>query len=330
MSKIRRAAASVLVFSAFVLTACRFPAGITEPLPSPPPEAEATLEPAKEPAGAEMPSSVPDGDSGADDGRYASTKLYYVTDEGYLLPVSARIPWEDGIAKACLGRLIADRENRNALMGSGLNAPIPEGTRLSLAVTDGEARLDLIGMPALPDAESERLLFAAIVNTLTEFRSIDRVTVLMDGSSAATAHGVTPPAGESALPLNVENAEVAVSGSAKPLTLYFPNRTGSHFIPVTRYVSGSAGLGAAVSALVSGTALPGLIPCFPEGTLMLGAAIENGLLTIDLSADFMKVADTPGLYSLAMHSALLTAMPYGSVDEVRFLVNGAPFEPDGR
>ena len=43
--------------------------------------------------------------------------------------------------------------------------------------------------------------------------------------------------------------------------------------------------------------------------------------------DFEAIADTPGLYDLAMQTVLLTAMPYGSIDEVRFTVNGRLFEP---
>lgn len=317
---LRLIAASLIIPMLF--TACRFPPSLTEP--------DATISPTEE-ISLETPQAVWDPDANAleppsENGERTIKKtLYFTADEGYLLPVSVEIPWEDGIAMACLTRLRGDGETGRRLIRNGLYAPIPAGTGIRLEVSGGEARVDLTGMSALPDSRSERNLFAAIVNTLIGFSSVDCVTVLLDGSGEATAHGVEPPKKSGRMDINTEDSELPTSGSAKALTLYFPNRAASHFIPVTRY-SGADGLYAAISALADGARLPGLIGCFPEGTIVLGAAVENGLLTVDLTADFKKIAETPGLYDLAMHTVLLTAERYAAIDEIRFTVNGVPFE----
>ncbi len=316
----KKAAAAVLVLLMICFSACRIPPALTEP-PSPAPTGPAeSMLPGLLPDETAVPSPSPE------NGRTVSASLCYVTDEGYLLPVVQRIPWEDGIAKACLARLTGSPELDNELAKQGLSAPIPAGTKVQLAIKDGEATVRLSALPGLSNARSEQNLFTAIVNTLTAFPSVNTVSITVDGVSGRTANGVSLPVRQGRLALNAEDGTVQVSGSAKPLTLYFPNAMGSHFIPVTRY-SDNDGLYAAISGLARGTELSGLIGCFPENTLVLGAAIENGLLTVNLSEDFKKVAETPGLYSLAMQGVLLTAMKYGSVDEVLFTVNGVPFEP---
>lgn len=257
--------------------------------------------------------------------------LHYITDDGYVLPVRREIPREDGIAMACLSRLTKGTDDAELSL-LGLNAPIPEGTRISLAIAGGEARVDLSGMPQMQSEESERALFASIVNTLTQFRSVDRVSITVNGQHGRTENGSALPTACTGIALNVEDDSVAASasGTLSELTLYFPNEQGSAFIPVTRYVNGESGLYASLSRLAGGTKLEGLRCCFPENTLILGAAIENGVLSVNCSGDFLKINEMPGLYSLAMQSALLTASPFGSIDEIRFLVNGAPFEPVNR
>ncbi len=330
---IMRGAALLALACCLLFAGCGAPASLLKQAPSPEPYPARTGEnlfadPTGIPGGKTYPFQTGDADPGSEPGeRSVRATLYYVTDEGYVLPVNAMIPWEAGIARACLSRLVATRENSNELKKQGLNAPIPDGTEIQLAIDDGEARVNLQNMPALSDYRAEQNLFVSVINTLTQFPSIETVSILINGSSAKTANGSELPAHEGKLALNVENGEIAVSGSASPVTLYFPNAAGSLFIPVTRYMS-SGSLYRAISALAEGTELPGLRICFPENTLVLGAAIENGVLTVNFSSDFERIADTPGLYALAMHTVLLTAQPYGSIDEVQFTVNGVPFSTE--
>ena len=51
-------------------------------------------------------------------------------------------------------------------------------------------------------------------------------------------------------------------------------------------------------------------------------------MTVNLSSDFETVANDAGLLNLATQSVLLTALPYGSINEVHFAVNGIPLKVD--
>lgn len=258
-----------------------------------------------------------------------SVILHYLTDDGFVLPLRTEIPAEDGIARACLTRLTAGGGSDAELAAKGLRAPIPEDAQISLVIANGEAIAD-ISSASLPDnAEIERAMFAAVVNTLMQFRSVDTVTLTVNGRSGMTENGnITPErCGSYALNVEQDSLEASAAGECTALTLYFPTESGSAFIPVTRYVGGKGGLGSAIAQLAEGTKLKGLRACFPQNTLILGAAIENGVLTVNCSKDFTAIEQQPGLFSLAMNSVMMTASRFGSVDEVCFAVNGSPYEP---
>ena len=329
-----RSAAIACLAGMLFLTGCiGVPTGITEDTNKPMPSQTAS---AGECTPAPNMDLTPDTavNSGMGEGKAPEVEsvrltLHYITDDGYVLPVSERIEKQDGIARACLTRLIASDDTANALKSQGLNAPIPSGTQIGLSIDGGEARVTLWGMSKLESREREIALYTAIVNTLTQFPSVQVVSISINGNDGETENGSIPPKKTGEYALNPEDSEIetGASGELSPLTLYFPNGAGSLFVPITRYVCGSAGLTTAIAQLAAGTTLPGLRGCFPENSLILGAAIENGILSVNCSDDFLKVDETSGLYSLAMQSVLLTARQFGSVDEIRFLVNGIPFEP---
>ncbi|MGI6697553.1 MAG: GerMN domain-containing protein [Clostridia bacterium] len=80
------------------------------------------------------------------DARMRETVLYYRDSEGYLVPLSVDIEWEEGIARAALERLISDDELSVMAQKTGLFSPIPAGTRvLGLTIRDGLAKVDLSG-----------------------------------------------------------------------------------------------------------------------------------------------------------------------------------------
>lgn len=259
---------------------------------------------------------------------FRRSTLYYISDEGFVVPVTKLIPWEEGIAKACLSYMVSTPENVSAAREMGLMTAIPEGVTLSLRVADGNALVDIAGLQPLPTREAELAMLQAIVNTLTEFPTVDTVTVTRDGAGGRLENGTELPVRREAYPLNPEEPELAASAGGGEATLWFPNMSGALLVPVTRYMSKTPSIYSAVSSLIEGTRSRGLRSCFPEGTLLLGAAIENGVATVNLSDDFKAVSDTEGLYSLAWRSLYLTLSESYPVSDLRIQVNGAAFCPE--
>lgn len=259
---------------------------------------------------------------------FRRSTLYYLSDEGYLVPVTKLVPWEEGIASACLSYMVSTPENLSAAREMGLSTVIPAGVELSLSIRDGNALVDMKNLPPLPSADEELLLCEAIVNTLTEFSTVSTVTITRGGQGGRLENGTELPVRRSAYALNPEDPELSVMTGSVPLTLYFPNAGGAVTVPITRYVSGEPDIYTAVSALMAGTKARGLRECFPTGTLLLGAAIENGVATVNLSEDFKETKATPGLYSLAYRTLWLTLAERFDFTRLRIQVNGAEFAPE--
>jgi len=261
-------------------------------------------------------------------GAFREATLYYVSDEGYVVPVKKLIPWEEGIAKACLGYITSSPANDREAARLGLNTVLPEGTRVELSIQEGTAVVDLSHLEPLASAEEERAMIAAVVDTLTEFSTVDRVTITREGEGGTLENGTELPKNQKRYPLNIEAGEIETSASVVPGTLYFPNLSGAVTVPVTRYFGSEPSLYAKAAALIAGPKAGDLMCCFPQGTLLLGAAIENGVLTVNLSEDFKAVEKTYGMYTLAYKTLLFTMKEEFDFDKLIIQVNGTVYAPE--
>jgi germination protein M len=261
---------------------------------------------------------------------YRQTILYYLSDDGFVVPVMRNIPWEEGIGKAALSYLVDTPDNRASTGEMGLNALIPDGTTYTLRIADdGVATVDLIGLSACEDAATEKAMVESIVNTLIEFTKIEHVTITVNGKKVSELpNGTKLSAAMGPFLLNAEEGEIGVSTEgASALTLYFPNTTGSLNVPVTRYIEGSASVETVVRELLKGPQAEGLRSCFPEGTELLSVDVKEGVATIDLSGEFLSAQYTDGLMDAAYETLFLTIGTVEEISRLEILVEGEPCDP---
>lgn len=256
------------------------------------------------------------------------TVLYYLSDEGYLVPVMKQLPWEEGIGKAALMQLVDTPQNREGLAKAGLNPVVPEGVTFELSISDDEVgTVNLKDLPEVTDAAAEQNLVTAVVNTLLEFPTISSVQVLVDGKKVEKlAHGTSVKGQLGRIALNVEDGDLSVfSGEPYAFTLYLPNRTGSLNIPITKYAESAPTFEMAVQAMITEGGGEGLAS-FPTGTELIDADIVDDIATVNFSSAFKDAMDTDGL-TLALYDAIyLTACGFGSVSELRIQVDGKAYE----
>ena len=283
----------------------------------------------KEEAVAEDPAEEASSDGAGGYTGYRQTILYYMSDDGFVVPVMRNIPWEEGIGKAALSYLVNTTDNRASTGEMGLNALIPEGTTYTLRIADdGVATVDLIGLSACKDATTEKAMVEAIVNTLIEFTKIEHVTITVNGKNVSELpNGTKLSAAMGPFSLNAEEGEIGVStDGASAITLYFPNTTGSLNVPITRYIEGSASVETVVRELLKGPKSEGLRSCFPEGTELLSVDIKEGAVTVDLSGEFLGVQYTEGLLEAAYETLFLTIETVERISQLEILVEGEPCE----
>ena len=260
-----------------------------------------------------------------------STVVYYQDNYGYLVPVMCTIPYEDGVAKATLNKMIQSPENDMQAARLGLKTVLPEGTTIDLDISDGLARIDL-GKEVLKmaDAAAESNMITAIVQALTEFESVERVEFLVGGQKLdKLTHGTdiskTFERGE----INLESSVSTInSGELKPVMLYFPCESSSVVVPVTRMVYSNADVNTAVLELAKGpSAQSPLESALPAGCGLIDVQLVDGVAKVNFTKEFANLVQNTDGGRLALKALVLTCTQFDGVKSVQILVEGEPYDP---
>lgn len=264
----------------------------------------------------------------ADSADFRKTVLYLEDDYGYIVPVMKQIKWVEGIGAAAVSQLIANPDADAQMARLGLNPVLAEGTELKLSIKDGVATIKLSeGAIAADDAVGEVGKVAAVVNTLTEFVTIDSVIIRQEGCDGKLPHGTDISSQLGAFDLNVTTtlSQTDLENASK-LLLYFQNEAGTAIVPVTKYVGGQADAFAAMSELVKGPGEGGLRSLFPEGTALLGVTVDDSrVASVNFSKELLTVSEMPEKEKALQRCIILTLMQFDNIDEVRVLVDGEEY-----
>ncbi len=261
---------------------------------------------------------------------YRRTVLYYQSDDGFMVPVMKLIPWEEGIGRAALTQLVDTDENRVAAASMGLKNVLPDGVTFVLSIDDdATATVNICDLPDFETSVQEENMVCAVVNTLTEFPSIDRVRFTFDGKTRKKlANGTSVNGTFEKQPLNIEPLATSADTDARyPVTLYFPNRSASLNVPVTRFIGGEPTLLDVIRELLNGPADQTLRSCFPDGTNVISASLLEDVAIFNFSSEFSELADTPALEQAAIETLQLCAKSFCGASEVRLLVEGDDYTP---
>ena len=256
------------------------------------------------------------------------TVLYLEDDYGYIVPVMKEIEWVEGIGVAAVSELIANPDADAQMAYLGLNPVLAQGAQVSLNIVDGVATIQLSeGAIAAEDAVGELSKVVALVNTLTEFPTVDTVFIEQAGCSGTLPGGTDISMGFGAFDLNVMSTlDSDELDNASKLMLYFENEAEAAIVPVTKYIGGQADAFAAMNELVRGPGQGGLKNKFPEGTQLLGVDIdEAGVATVEFSKEFSNIGENPQDEKMLLRCIMLTMMQFDNIDVVRILVDGKEY-----
>ncbi|MDR1570633.1 MAG: GerMN domain-containing protein [Oscillospiraceae bacterium] len=264
-------------------------------------------------------------------GPVQNTTVYYSDAEGYLVPVTRQVEKTDGIAKATLSLMIANDTNDLQAARLGLSTVIPDETTFDLDITDGKARIDLsANVLNLPDVERETAMVSAIVQTLTQFDTVESVEFLVGGQKRSKLTHGTDISGElTGKLLNLESVQTGASlTGAQLVRLYFPAENGRVLVPVTRAVFSPSDINTAVLELCKGPKPEtGLRGALPTDAGLIDVTVADGVATINFSEEFALLTASSDGGQQALRALMLTCMQYPGVNHVEMLVNGQPFTP---
>ena len=293
--------------------------------PSPETDAAPTLVPEDNPQDADVSAQV----DTRQPAQTMSTVVYYQDNYGYLVPVMCNVAYQDGIAKATLQMMVQSPENDMNAARLGLRTVLPEGTTFDLDISDGLARIDLSKeVLNLADAAEESNMVTAIVQTLTEFDSVEKVEFLVAGQKREKlTHGTDISGTFERGEINLESAAM-ISDGLEPVMLYFPCESGNVVVPVTRMVYSDADVNTAVLELAKGPSTQSpLETALPAGCGLIDVKVENGVAKVNFTSDFARLVENTDGGRLALKALVLTCTQFEGVESVEILVEGRPYDP---
>jgi germination protein M len=259
-----------------------------------------------------------------------STIVYYQDNYGYLVPVMCSVPMEDGIAKATLNMMVQSVGNDMQAARLGLRTVLPENTKIDLDISGGLARIDLSReVLDMPDAASESNMVNAVVQTLTEFDSVDKVEFLIDGQKREKLTHGTPVAGQFTRgDINLESVEPTMAGATvQPVTLYFPGDSGAVIVPVTRMVHSRADVNTAVLELAKGPSDGNMLESVvPAGCGLIDVRVEDGVAKLNFTSEFVNLVENSDGGRMALKALVLTCTQFDGVDSVEIYVDGRKYD----
>ena len=100
-----------------------------------------------------------------------------------LVPVLREVPRSQAPARAAMEQLLAGPAGRELMDGAGISTAIPPGTRLlGLSISGGTATVDLSReLEGAAGAEGTFMTLAQVVYTLTQFPTVERVSLRIEG-----------------------------------------------------------------------------------------------------------------------------------------------------
>lgn len=327
--------AIALVALAVLLVCCSgWGRGGGQEAPTVAPTLASTLDPTRSPIvlpAAVTPSPTEEQKRTSDAGEETmTTVVYYQDNYGYLVPVAKKIPLEDGVAKATLGRMVKSLANDMEAARLGLKTVLPEGTRIDLDIpSDKIARIDLSdAVTKLDSAQSESVMVSAIVQTLTEFESVDAVRITVEGQALEKLPNGTAISGDmTRRGVNIESTSLE-ENAGETVRLYFPSEDGALLVPVTRMVYGAGDINTAVLELAKGPRASGQLEnALPSGVGLIGVKVQDGVAIVNFTKDFIEIVEQSDGGRLALRALMLTCSQFEGVGGVKVLVEGEDYDP---
>ncbi len=259
-----------------------------------------------------------------------SITAYYKDNNGFIVPVITNIPWEEGIAKATVRKMVIGSEKEKELAQSGLHGVIPEGTEIiGMSIKDGLCVVDFT-KNILNNAtiEDEKDMMTALAYTLTEFDTIDRVEIMVEGQMLETlAKGY---------PVNVaferENINLVGSEDGANYTVYYKTsetEVAGYYVPIT-FSAEAVGnpVKIVLEKLFNGPPSDLAVQNdIPYGISLNDVSISQGIAKIDLSMGALSLSQEE--YEDLSKIVVLCLQQFKEVTDIAFSIEGITFEEAG-
>ena len=160
------------------------------------------------------------------------TELYLFDKNGYVVPQTLSLPKTDSVAKQALEYLVQNGPVTD-ILPNGFKAVLPADTKVTVNVKDKVATVDFSNEFKNYKPEDEIGILQSVTWTLTQFDSIDKVKLQMNGYQLEEMPVNGTPMGDELTRNDGINLDVSDSGditNTKPVTVYYVGGEKGHTI----------------------------------------------------------------------------------------------------
>jgi germination protein M len=258
------------------------------------------------------------------------TELYLIDSNGYVVSQTMELPKTESIAKQSLEYLVKDGPVEQ-MLPNGFRSVLPAGTQVSVNIKDGTAIADFSSEFQNYQPEDELKILQSVTWTLTQFESVEKVELRVNGYELTEMPVGGTPIDEKGLSrkvgINVDTSGITDLTDTHPVTVYFVSQKGdnTYYVPVTKRVSNKIDnkVEAVVQQLVEG---PGyqknLISDFTGVALLDEPTVKDKTVTLNFNEGIYGSFEEKIVSEHFMNSLVLSLTEQEGIESVAVMVNG--------
>jgi germination protein M len=258
------------------------------------------------------------------------TELYLINKDGYVVPQTLTLPKTTSVAKQALEHLVANGPVQD-MLPNDFRAVLPEETQISVNIKDGVAVVDFSKEFKNYQPEDERKILESITWTLTQFDTIEKVKLQMNGHELTEMPVNGTPISENlsrTTGINLDTADVMDITNTKPVTVYYigGEENAYYYVPVTKRVNTSEknNIVAIVNELVKGpNSKSNLASEFmPDVELLEVPKIEDGKVTLNFNESIYGSFEEKIVSQHLLNALVLSLTEQKGIESVAVTVDG--------
>lgn len=258
------------------------------------------------------------------------TELYLIDKDGYVVSQTMALPKTESVAKQALEYLVENGPVQE-MLPNGFRAVLPADTEVSVNIDNGTATVDFSKEFASYKKEDEKRILQAVTWTLTQFDTVNKVKLQMNGTPLDAMPVNGTPIGKEvsrADGINLDNSDVVDITNTKSVTVYYiGGEKGSYYyVPVTKRVSNEVKdtVTAVVNELVEGPAFASnLLSEFqPDVKLLDAPKLEDGKVTLNFNESIYGSFEEKMVSEHILNSLVLSLTEQPGIESVALTVKG--------
>lgn len=260
-------------------------------------------------------------------------QLYLLDENGMVVPQTLKIPKLDSTEVALqVAQYLVKGGPVTEFLPSGFQAVLPAGTEInSLNLqTDGTLVVDVSKEFSEYRPEDELKILQALTFTLTQFESVERIKLQINGYDTDVMPVNKTPISDGysrANGINIHIGDVVDLTNSESITVYYPAQHDDqvYYVPVTKRIDskGDSVYEAVVNTLVEGPGLDlNLLSVFNDGVELKNTPeYTNGVLTLTFNENILNIFEEQSVISqMVMDTLVLSLTEQKGVEAVSIQV----------